>query len=248
MKQHLLRNSVWCAVLMLAPTVAWSQEAAVDVEAPVTQSLPSVTEEKQLTEPDYAVVAADARKIADEIEKRLIETDMNEASTRLSEKKPLDGHVKAEEAATDMKEMIKVCESASGGAGSACKFKLQIKMGMNPGNTLGQLGAGMKPGSSGLTGNGQSGQGGNGAPFGMFGPDQFGEKSNSKSRMLGDRKAKSDAEAEEPGKAAQNVDEVSAAKKFDVDFEASGGERVMEEYRGHIDQYFKKLAEEEAKP
>jgi hypothetical protein len=239
MKQRLQRNSLWCAVLMLAATGAWSQEA------PVPQSVPSVTEDEKLAEPDYATVAADARKIADEIEKRLI--DMGEASTRLSEKKALDGHVKAEEAATDMKEMIKVCESASGGAGSACKFKLEIKMGMNAGNTLGQLGAGMKPGASGLTGNGQSGQGGGGAPFGMFGPDQFGEKNNSKSRMLGDRKAKSDAEIEEPGKAAQNVDEVSAAKKFDVDFEASGGERVMEEYRGHIDQYFKKLAEEEAK-
>jgi len=247
MKQLPQRNSVWCAVLLLAAASAWGQEVGVDVEAPVTQSLPSVTEDEKLAEPDYATVAADARKIADEIETRLIETDMGEASTRLSEKKALDGHVKAEEAATDMKEMIKVCESASGGAGSACKFKLQIKMGMNPGNTLGQLGAGMKPGSSGLTGNGQSGQGGNGAPFGMFGPDQFGEKSNSKSRMLGDRKAKSDAEAEEPGKAAQNVDEVSAAKKFDVEFEAAGSERVMEEYRGHIDQYFKKLAEEEVK-
>lgn len=247
MKQHLRRNSVWCAVLILATTSAWGQEVAADVEATQTQSVPSVTEDEKLAEPDYATVAADARKIADEIEKRLIETDMGDASTRLSEKKALDGHVKAEEAATDMKAMIKTCEAASGGAGSACKFKLAIKMGMNPGNTLGQLGAGMKPGSSGLTGNGQSGQNGGGAPFGIFGPDQFGEKSNSKSRMLGDRKAKSEAEAEEPGKAAQNVDEVSAAKKFGVDFEASGGERVMEEYRGHIDQYFKKLAEEEAK-
>ncbi len=247
MKRLPWRNSVWCALLLLATSSVWGQEAAVDAEAPVIQSVPSVTEDEKLAEPDYATVAADARKIADEIEKRLIETDMGEASARLAEKKALDGHVKAEEAATDMKAMIKVCESASGGAGSACKFKLEIKMGMSPGNTLGQLGNGMKPGSSGLTGNGQSGQGGNGAPFGMFGPDQFGEKSNSKSRMLGDRKAKSDAEAEEPGKAAQNVDEVSAAKKFDADFEASGGERVMEEYRGHIDQYFKKLAEEEGK-
>ena len=61
MKQRLLRNSVWCAVLTLAAASAWGQEAAVDVEAPVTQRVPSVTEDEKLAEPDYATVAADAR-------------------------------------------------------------------------------------------------------------------------------------------------------------------------------------------
>ncbi len=164
--------------------------------SPFIEKLPPVTDDAALEEPDYAEVAADARKIADEIETRLIEAHMEEASGNLTAHKAPEGYSKAEEAYLDMKEMIKFVESAGGNAGSACKFKLEIKMGMNMGDTLGQMKMGMKPGTSGLngmTGQGSSGQSGGGQNFGMFGPESFGDKSNAKSRLLGDRKAKSDA-------------------------------------------------------
>lgn len=222
--------------------------AQQEAPSPSAEKLPAVTEDGAITEPDYAVVAADARKIADGIEERLIEADMEAASGGLATRDTSAGHAKAKEAYLDMKDMIKYCNSAGGGAGAACKFKLEIKMGMNMGNTLGQLSAGMKPGSSGVSGMGNSGQSGGGQNFGMFGPDQFGQKSDTQSRLLGDRKAKSDAAAEQPGTAAGNVDEVAAAKKSDASFDATGGARVLEEYRGHIDGYFKKLADEEAEP
>lgn len=246
-----LRNSAYALILALA--LGTAAAARQDAPSPFIEKLPSVTEDAAVPEPDYAVVAADARKIAEEIEQRLIESHMDEAAADLAARKAPEGHAKAEEAYLDMKEMIKFCNSTGSGAGSACKFQLQIKMGMNPGNTLGQLGAGMKPGSSGigglngLTGAGSSGQSGGGTTFGIYGPDKFGEKTNSKSRMLSDRKAKSDAAEEAPGGLAGNVEEVSAAKKEDVTFTAAGGERVLEEYRGQIDGYFKRLAEEEAK-
>ena len=233
------------ALLWLLGGMAMAGPAA---PSPFIEKLPPASENTAPPEPDYAVVAADARKIADEIEARLIEGHMEEAAGGLAARDTPVGHARAEEAYLDMKDMIKFCESASGGAGSACKFQLEIKMGMNMGNTLGQLGAGMKPGSSGLSGQGNAGQSGGGQNFGMFGPDKFGEKSNAKSRMLGNRKTKSDAASEEPGGVANNVDEVAAAKKSDVSFEATGGARVLEEYRGHIDGYFRKLAAEEAGP
>lgn len=236
------------ALVLITGAVARAQQAT---PSPFIEKLPSITEDEAITEPDYAEVATDARKIADDIETRLIEGHMDEASGSLAARNTSDGYAKAEEAYLDMKEMIKFCESAGGGAGSACKFKLEIKMGMNMGNTLGQLKAGMKPGSSGLngmSGQGNSGQTGGGQNFGMFGPESFGDKSNAKSRLLGDHKAKSDVAEEGPGSLANNVDEVAASKKSDTSFDATGGPRVLEEYRGHIDSYFKKLAEEEAGP
>ncbi len=238
-------------VALLAALLVPVARAQQPAPSPFIEKLPPVTEDEAITEPDYAEVAADARKIADEIEQRLIERHMEEAAGGLSNQNAPLGYAKAEEAHADMKEMIKFCDSAGGGAGSACKFKLEIQMGMSAGNTLGQLKAGMKPGSSGLSGlNGQgsSGQTGGGQNFGVFGPESFGDRSNAKSRMLGDKKAKSDAAEEGPGSLSNNVDEVAAAKKTDASFDASGGPRVLEEYRGQIDGYFKKLAEEEAGP
>ena len=198
-------------------------------------------------------MAADARKIADEIETRLIEAHMGDAAERLSRQNVPEGHARAAEAATDMKGMIQFCQAAGGGAGAACRFKLEIKMGMNLGNTLGQLTAGRTPGASGLPGLGSSGPGGSGpagstSQFGVFGPEQFDDKTHSQSRVLSERQARSDSAAEQPGEAAGNVDAVNAAKKLDAAFEATGGARVLEEYRTAIDSYFKRLAEEDAVP
>ncbi len=237
------KSSVGVLAILLVATVHGQA-------SPFIEKLPSVTEDEAVEEPDYAVVAADARKIADEIDRRLIESHMTDAADKLAVKDAPTGHEQAEAAYLDMKEMIKVCESTGGGAGAACKFQLEIKMGMNAGNTLGQLRSGMRPGSSGLggmSGRGSSGSSG-GQNFGVYGPDDLNGKNNEKSRLLGNRKKNSDAAEEGPGDLARNVDEVAAAKKADIQFNASGGERVLEEYRGQVNDYFKRIAAEEAAP
>lgn len=198
------------------------------------------------SEPDYAKVADDARKIADEIGERLIESHMVDAREGLGASDGATGHLKSEEAYVDMEEMIAFCESTSAGAGSACKFKLKIKMSLKPGNTLGQLGKGMNPGTGlyGTVGQGASGQSGSAAQFGIFGPDSFGKESRA-SRFLSERKRNAKSLNDEPGSLATSVEELTTSKKNDIDFNAEGESRIMEEYRTLIEAYFKRLAEED---
>ncbi len=212
-----------------------------------TDEFPDFTEDAEVDEPDYAAVAADARKIADEIEERLIEEHMDDGTLHLSKSDPFQGHPKVNEAYMDMEEMIKFCESVAGGAGSACRFKLEIKMGMNPGSTLGQMSKGLKPGSGifGNMGQGASGYAGSQTPFGLFAPDSFGKQS-SKSKSIGPKKAHSDAIPDgAPDPLAGNVEELGNEKNTDLEFNVEGDERIMEEYRRMIEAYFQRLAEEE---
>ncbi|MCA9413436.1 MAG: hypothetical protein KC944_19635 [Candidatus Omnitrophica bacterium] len=207
---------------------------------------PEIKEATEPLEPDYDVVAEDARKIADEIEQRLIETHMDDAKSKLSESDPVEGYPKADEAYRDMEEMISFCESMSGKAGKACRFKLGLKM-CKPGDTLGQLKKGMGPGS-GLFGNGQGGGGSAGSqtPFGIFGPEQFGSPAKS-SRSLGDKKTRSRMNPMEGGRDpfARDVETLDAQKNEDLDLTSEAEAPIMEEYRPLIEAYFKRLAEEE---
>jgi hypothetical protein len=216
-----------CILVALTTTVSLAQEA----EEPL--------------EPDYAVVAADARKIADEILERAIPAHMLDAESFLNKFDGVAGHPKANEAYLDMEEMIGFCESMGGKAKEACRFKLSISMG-KPGDTLGQLGRGMKPGqgSMGGIGQGSAGQSGGSIPYSVFGPASMSSKNRTSSR-LGDKKGESDSANDGvPDPMAGNVDELNAEKNFDTDFSAGGSDRIIEEYRGLIRQYFKRLAEE----
>ncbi len=208
------------------------------------QAVPAATEAEVL-EPDYAVVAEDARKIADEIEQRLIEDHMTDASTSLFDTDAVAGYPKANEAYVDMEEMISFCNATGGKAGSACRFKLKMSMSLNPGATLGQLGRGMKPGTFGTSGFGSSGTSGGSTPFGIFGPESFGEKSRLSNR-LGPRKLRSAGSAPGmPDPLAGNVEELVTSKNLDLDVSAESGEQIIEEYRRLIEAYFKRLAEQE---
>ena len=211
--------------------------------APATAS-----EATQPLEPDYAVVAADARKIADEIESRLIESHMEDAKAELSKNNPVEGYPKAHEAYVDMEEMISFCEASAGKAGKACRFKLKMKMNLNPGNTLGQLAKGSNPGQGmfGETGDGSSGSSGGSLPFGLYGPESFGDRSKA-TRKLGDKKAKSDHVPTEfeLDPLSGSVEEISTSKNTGLEFSAEGEATILEEYRPLIDAYFKRLAQEE---
>ena len=61
MRPALLLSSALCAVLlMLSASPAGAQAASA--KSPLIEKLPAVTEDKEIPEPDYAVVAADARE------------------------------------------------------------------------------------------------------------------------------------------------------------------------------------------
>lgn len=210
------------------------------------QVLPAANQAEVL-EPDYAIVAADARKIADEIEKRLIQEHMTDASSHLFDTDAVAGYPKVKEAYLDMEEMISFCEATAGGAGSACRFNLKMSMSMNPGATLGQFGRGMNPGSGlfGNSGQGSSGSSGARTPFGVFGPESFGDKSRLSTR-LGPKKTRSAGSAPvDPDPLAGNVEELDASKNFDLDVSAESGEQILAEYRRLIEAYFKRIAEQE---
>ncbi len=221
------------ALLCAAANPAWAQQGA----APPADAL----------EPDYAAVAADARKIADEIEKRQIGRHMQDGQAKLTQTDGAAGHLKIEEARVDLEEMISFCESTSGNAQKACRFKLKLSMGLNPGDTLGQMSKGSRPGTGqlGAAGQGASGQSGGRSPFAVFGPDSLGGPTHASSK-LGNVKSKSSSLASgDPDPLAGNIEELGAAKNNDLQFRAGSSGRVMEEYRNIIEQYFKRLAEEE---
>ena len=242
------------AIASISAGVSAQPAGQVEVSQPLAASdvgtldLPAFTEDPGVPEPDYAEVAADARTIADEIESRLIEQHMLDATSELGKTDAIEGYPKMNEAYVDMKEMIKFCESTSGKGQNACKFKLQMTMGLKPGNTLGQLGKGMGMGIGffGFSGQGSAGQAGGQTPFGVFGPESFGRKTRQSSR-LGPKEVK-DVRGGEPGEPdplAGSIEELGAAKNEDLDLSAEGDERIMEEYRKLIEEYFKRMAEEE---
>ena len=119
-------------------------------------------------------------------------------------------------------------------------------MSLKPGNTLGQFGKGMNPASGrfGQFGQGSAGTSGGRTPFGIFGPESFGDKSRMSTR-LGDKKSNSRSAPGQPDPLAGNVEELNASKHFDLELDAEGGEQILHEYRRLVEAYFKRLAEEE---
>lgn len=221
------------AILLAISSIAYAQVPQTDPEQP--------------KEPNYAEVAADARKIADEIEERLIETHMDDAATHLLEVDGILGHPKVEEAYLDLEEMISFCEATGGKAGN-CPFKLRIGMSKGAGNTMAQFGKGLTPGVgfTGMVGEGNSGYAGSANKFAMFGPDSPGDKSRA-SRWLSEKTSEGRAAQEGKDPLAGNVEELSTSKSGDLEFDAEGEARIMEEYRPLIENYFKRLAEEDEK-
>lgn len=217
---------------------AQQNQTAQDPAAPIGEEEP--------LEPDYAEVAADARKIADEIEERLIETHMNDARAHLRAADGPKGHPKAFEAYTDMEEMIAFCESTAEGAGAACRFKLKLQMSLNPGNTIGQLSKSMSMGQGfmGSMGQGAQGQAGSRSRFNLYGPRPAGQPSRFSSR-LSDQDVDADSRGAGDGDPLSGrVEELANSKRSEWEFTAESDGRIMEEYRTLIEAYFKTVAEE----
>jgi len=200
-------------------------------------------------EADYPKVAADARKIADEVRKRQIGDLMESASTHLAWADARGGHEKAQAAYDEMKAMVGECNSAGGDAQAECELRLKITLNTALGNTLQQLAKGFNPGSLPALGagmsaglSGQSGQAGGQTQVAIFGPDSTRPNQRSKGGGRSDRKSQSAPEP--PESVAANIEELTTPKNAELALPGGGGERVLQEYRHLIEEYFKRVAEE----
>ena len=218
-------------------------------QASVEQALAQLKEDFRThakeVEADYPKVAQDARKIADEIGKRQIEDLMESASTRLEWADARGGHEKAQDAYVEMQAMVGVCNSTDGDAQAECELRLKMTMNMGLENTLQQLAQGLKAGASsglgtGLSGN--SGTGGGQTQFAVFGPESTRKNPLSKGGGRSDRKTQS--APEQPEAVAASVEELATTKNTELELPGGGGERIMQEYRKLIEDYFKRVAEE----
>jgi len=148
-----------------------------------------------------------------------------------------------------MRAMVNVCESAGGDAAAECELRLKITMNMALGNTLQQLaraldsrsGAGMGARfGNGLSG--ASGTSGGQTQFAVFGPDSFMKNRRSKGGGRSDRKTQ--AAPEQPEAVAASIEELTTPKNTELELPGGGGERIIEQYRNLIEEYFRRVAEE----
>ena len=196
-------------------------------------------------ESDYPKVAGDARKIAGEIRKRQIEDLMDSASTRLEWADAKGGHEKARDAYEQMQDMVGVCDSTGTDAEAEGELRLKLTMSMGLGNTLQQLSSAFKAGSvpgtgGGLTG--QSGTGGGQTQYAVFGPDT--PRQNQLSKGGGRSNRRTQSAPEPPDAIASSTEEVTSTKGAQMELPGGGGERILQEYRPLIQEYFKRVAEE----
>jgi len=220
-------------------------EEQAAVEQAVSQLKEDFQSHAKDIEADYPQVAADAREIAGEIRERQIEDLMDSASTRLEWADARGGHEKAQEAYEEMQAMVSECDSAGGDAQAECELRLKL-VNMTLGNTLRQLARGLKPGFGSGVGaglSGQSGTGGGQTQFAVFGPDSFMPNRLSKGGGRSDRK--SQAAPEQPEAVAASIEELAATKNTELELPGGGGERIMQEYRQLIQEYFRRVAEEQ---
>ncbi|MHC4329690.1 MAG: hypothetical protein ACYSWW_16375 [Planctomycetota bacterium] len=203
-------------------------------------------------EKEYPKVAGDAYVIAREIERRNIAELMQEGEDFLNDGNGQEAYPKVHEAYAMMHAMISFCESAGGKGSKQCEFRLKIQMMLNPGNTMNQLAQGFNMGGSpgmgfaGTMGRGASGTGGGQSNLAMFGGDTFGENLVSDGSMMGTKRVNAETVEghRQPDPLAGNIEELSAQKKSNAEFEVEGQGRMMAEYNRLIEAYFQRLAED----
>jgi len=199
---------------------------------------------------EYPDVCADAHHIADDISARAIPRLMQQGAEHLNQGSGPQAYPPVLEALEQMEAMISFCESAGAGGGSQCKFRLQIKMGLNAGDTLAQLsqgmGAGMGMGTMGAFGRGASGFGGGQSNMAVFGNDTFGQNTMQSSLAgAGNKDVDATTVPDAPNPLAGNIEELMPQAKQQMEQEVEGEGRMMAEYRRLIEAYFQRLAEDE---
>ncbi len=208
-----------------------------------------VTHADAVTE-EYPDVAEDALTIAANIDAKNIPGLMGMGSEFLNHGQGSNGHAKVQEALDEMESMIAFCEGAGGAACKQCNFRLQIKMALNPGNTLAQMSQGLNPGmgmgSVGALGRGSSGYAGGQSDMALFGNETFGKNSMKKSLRGGGKKSSEAGSLPDvPNPLAGNIEQLAPQAKRDMPLETRGEGPMMSEYRKAIEAYFQRLAEDE---
>ena len=202
---------------------------------------------------EYPDVAFDARTIADNIHSRKIPELMGMGGEFLNQGQGPDGHAKVQKALEEMEAMISFCEGAGGSACKQCAFRLQIKMNLNPGDTLSQLAQGLNPGMGmgmgtvGAFGRGSSGFGGGQSEMALFGNETFGKNSMKRSSRISARKSTEAGGSlpDTPNPLAGNVEQLAPQAKHEMELDMKGEGPMMSEYRKTIEAYFQRLAEDE---
>lgn len=203
-------------------------------------------------ETEYPVVAQDAVDIADQIEQREIPQIMDRATGHLAKADALEGHPTTLEAKNEMEAMIQFAESTGGQGSSQCELRLKIQMGMNPGNTMGQLGkslsanAGNNFGGFGMGPAGQGGMSAGSTPFNVYGSEEsMGQPKADRESSEGKRRmADTKPGPDDPDPLAGDIEELPMPQASDIALDNGRGEHVMEEYRPLIEAYFRSIADE----
>lgn len=220
-------------------------EAQEKVREGLDQLKKDLREDAERVQDRFPKAAEDARAIADSIESRKIEESMASGASKLAQGLGASGHGDLERARAEMEKMIDFSEAAGGQAGSDLDMRLRIRMASGLGGTLGQMSQGMQSGlggSRGFAGQGAAGASASSTPFGMFGNDSLGERSSDLAGRVRHRAQSVERPGTlplEPGR----VEQLDVPKQ-DRPLEAVEGERIMDEYRGLIDRYFRRLADE----
>lgn len=223
-----------------------AQEQA-DIQQQLSRLASDMRAHAEEVKADSPRMAEQAQDIADEIGKRKIPSNMQQAGDKLGEADGPGGHKPANQAFKDMEEMIEFVESQGGGSGKMSD-DLKIRMGkggMQLGDTMKQLGNGMKAklGRMGNRGQGSDGMSGGANPFGVFGTEKFGEKTKD-SKIAGSPQRTRNSATNDPQDKASSIEELASARDEEKKIKVQGGESVMEEYRSLIEAYFQGLAEE----
>lgn len=224
-------------------------ERETTIKAALEQLTEDLRRHGNAVQREYPDVCADAFRIAGNITARAIPRLMQQGAEFLHQGSGPQAYPPVQEALAQMQAMISFCESAGAGGSSQCKFRLQIKMGLNAGDTLAQLsqgmGAGMAVGTMGAFGRGTSGFAGGQSNLAVFGDDSFGQNAMASSLAGGGRQ---DVDAagipDAPNPLAGNIEELTPQTKEQMDQEVEGEGRMMAEYRQLIEAYFQRLAED----
>lgn len=203
-------------------------------------------EEAPKVSTNYPKISQDAKDLASAIDDLDINGFMAKASADLNDRKPVPGHTHAREALDAMESLVQHMKQSQGGMNNDCELRLRIRMGMELGNTLGQLSERIGMGVSGMgaMGRGRSGEGSMARAINLYG-DSASRNNARKSSMGG-----SDVESpiggirEEMESLSGNIEVIELIKNDNVQVKLPEGEQIMEEYREIITEYFKKMAEE----
>lgn len=216
-----------------------------DVRRQIGELGASLARHAEAARDDYPKMATDAEAIAAKISELGIEKTMGGAAGSFRVLDGSQGHAQALRAYEDMLSMVSLCQSGGGQAQAECENRLRITMNVALGQTFSQLAQNMNFGmglGAGGMGTGQAGQGSGGqTPFGLYGPSDFLDQGRPEMAGIGRRNEKAQSPLVPPGSEAGSLEEIAIARESELEIDAPGGDRMIEEYKPLIVEYFRRM-------